>query len=52
MWLTEHLKRLTQNGIQPHFQLTGYAFRNLGAHGVKAYTWAAEPDVDWYWWWF
>ena len=22
-WLTEHLKRLTQNGIQPHFQLTG-----------------------------
>lgn len=22
-WLTEHLKRLCKNGIQPHFQLTG-----------------------------
>ena len=29
-WVAEHLKRLTENGIQPHFQLTGiHAYETL-----------------------
>lgn len=34
-WLTEHLKRLTQNGIQPHFQLTGmHIIETFRTHGA------------------